>query len=154
MKPEFFEFIENARKPRGQRFRNQLYVFLVCLVISVFIWSLVRLSKEYVYTVPYNVRYVNTPSNLRLVSVSDTTIKLNIRVQGFDFFSERFFLRKSRLIDISLQRVKLIKLEKFTSGYLLTSRIGKEISDQLIYPLEIYSYSPDTLFFVFERKRR
>ena len=154
MKPDFFEFIENARKPRGQRFRNQLYVFLVCLVISVFIWSLVRLSKEYIYTVSYNVRYTNTPSNLKLVSTSDTAIRLNIKVQGFDFFSDRFFMRKSHLIEISLQHVKLIKLDKFTTGYLLTSRIGKEISDQLIYPLEIYSYSPDTLFFVFERKRR
>jgi len=152
LKPEFIEFIENARKPRGQRFRNQLYVFLVCLGISVFIWSLVRLSKDYIYSVNYQVRYINVPSNLRLVSKSDTAIRLNIKVQGFDFFSEQYFMRKSHLIDISLHHVKLFKHDKSTTGYLLTSQAGKEIAAQLIYPLEIYSYSPDTLYFTFERR--
>jgi hypothetical protein len=132
LKPEFIEFIENARKPKGQRFRNQLYVFLVCLGISVFIWSLVRLSKDYIYTVNYHVRYINIPQNLRLVDKSDTIVKLNIKVQGFDFFSDQYFKRKNQLIDVSLKNVKII--------------------NQSSYLLEIFSVTPDTLFFKFERK--
>lgn len=152
MKPEFIDFIENARKPKGQRFRNQLYVFLVCLGISVFIWSLVRLSKDYIYTVNYHVRYINIPQNLRLIGKSDTIVKLNIKVQGFDFFSEQYFKHKNQLFDVSLKNVKIISRDTYLTGYLLTSHIGRDIANQSSYLLEIYSVSPDTLFFTFERK--
>jgi hypothetical protein len=152
LKPEFIEFIENARKPKGQRFRNQLYVFLVCLVISVFIWSLVRLSKDYIYTVNYHIKYINIPQNLRLIDKSDTIVKLNIKVQGFDFFSDQYFQRKNQLFDVSLKNVKIIGHDTYLTGYLLTSHIGRDIANQSSYLLEIYSFSPDTLFFKFERK--
>jgi len=152
LKPEFIEFIENARKPKGQRFRNQLYVFLVCLAISIFIWTLVRLSKDYIYSVTYSIRFVNVPSNLRMISASDSTMRLNIKVQGYDFFSEQYFMRKNHTIDISLQRIKLIRHDKTASGYLVTSQLGKDIATQLNYPHEIFSYSPDTIFFSFTRK--
>jgi hypothetical protein len=152
LKPEFIDFIENARRPKGQRFRNQLYVFLVCLGISIFIWSLVRLSKDYIYTVNYHVRYINIPSTLRLIGKSDTIIRLNIKVQGFDFFSDQYFKRKNQLFDVSLKNVKLISRDAYPTGYLLTSHIGRDIANQSSYLLEIYSVSPDTLFFKFERK--
>ncbi len=152
MKPEFIDFIENARRPKGQRFRNQLYVFLVCLGISIFIWSLVRLSKDYIYTVNYHVRYINIPSNLRLIGTSDTIVRLNIKVQGFDFFSDQYFKRKNQLFDVSLKNVKIISRDTYLIGYLLTSHIGRDIANQSSYLLEIYSVSPDTLFFKFERK--
>ena len=152
MKPEFIEFIENARKPKGQRFRNQLYVFLVCLGISVFIWSLVRLSKDYIYTVNYHVKYINIPQNLRLTGESDSIVKLNIKIQGFDFFSDQYFKRKNQLFDVSLKNVKIISREPYLTGYLLTSHIGRDIATQSSYLLEIYSVSPDTLFFRFEKK--
>ena len=152
MKPEFIEFIENARKPKGQRFRNQLYVFLVCLGISVFIWSLVRLSKDYIYTVNYHVKYINIPQNLRLIEKSDSIVKLNIKIQGFDFFSDQYFKRKNQLFDVSLKNVKIISRDTYLTGYLLTSHIGRDIANQSSYLLEIYSVSPDTLFFKFERK--
>ena len=152
MKPEFIEFIENARRPKGQRFRNQLYVFLVCLGISVFIWVLVRLSKDYIYTVNYHVNYINVPQNLRLIGKSDTIVKLNIKVQGFDFFSDQYFRRQNQLFEISLKNVKIINHDNQLTGYLLTSRIGRDIANQSGYLLEIYSVSPDTLFFGFERK--
>ena len=153
MKPEFIDFIENARKPKGQRFRNQLYVFLVCLGISLFIWSLVRLSKDYIYTLNYHVAYINIPSNLRLIETSDTVVRLNIKVQGFDFFTDQYFKRKNQLFDVSLKNVKIIGRDNtYLTGYLLTSHIGRDIANQSGYLLEIYSVSPDTLFFRFERK--
>ena len=140
------------RKPKGQRFRNQLYVFLVCLGISVFIWSLVRLSKDYIYTVNYHVKYINIPQNLRLIEKSDSIVKLNIKIQGFDFFSDQYFKRKNQLFDVSLKNVKIINRDTYLTGYLLTSHIGRDIANQSSYLLEIYSVSPDTLFFKFERK--
>jgi hypothetical protein len=152
LKPEFIEFFENARKPKGPRFRHQLSIFLVCLGISVFIWTLVRLSKDYIYPVNYHVKFINAPQNLRLTGIPDTIVRLNIKVQGFDFFSDLYFLHKNQLYDVSLKNVKITYRDNQLAGYLLTSHIGREIATQSSYPLEIYSVSPDTLFFSFERK--
>jgi hypothetical protein len=149
---EFIEFFGNPKKQRGQRFRNQFYIFLACLAISIFIWTLVRLSKDYIYAVTYEVSYTNIPQNLKLIGKSDTIVKLNIKVQGFDFFSEEYFKHKHQLFDISLKNVKLISRDQQLTGYLLTTHIARELANQTGYLSEIYSVTPDTLFFIFERK--
>jgi len=152
LKPEFIEFIENARRPKGERFRHQLYVFLVCLGISIFIWVLVRLSKDYIYSVSYHLTYTHIPENLRLTGISDSMVNLNIKVQGFDFFSEQYFRSRKRYLEVSLHDAHLKFMDDHLSGYLLTSYLSRDILSQNTFPLEIYSISPDTLFFTFEKR--
>jgi hypothetical protein len=151
MKSDFLEFIGNARQRRSQKFRNQFYIFLVCLVLSVLIWALVRLSKDYYYSIEYHLNYTQLPGNLRMVSSSDSTINLRIKIQGFEFFSEQFIIKQYREYEISLRNVKLRNVGERTTGYLLTNRIGKEIISQTNFPSEVYFVSPDTLFFEFEK---
>jgi hypothetical protein len=152
MKSDLLEFIGNARQRRSDKFRHQFYVFLVCLVLSIFIWALVRLSKDYYYSVEYHLKYTRVPSNLRMVSSSDSTIYLQIKIQGFDFFSEQFIIRQYREHEVSLRNVRLRYLGEHTLGYLLTNRIGKEILSQTNFPSEVYFVTPDTLFFEFEKQ--
>lgn len=152
MKSDFLEFIGNARQRRSAKFRNQLYIFLVCLVLAIFFWALVRLSKDYYYSVEYHLVYSQVPSHLRMISCSDSTINLRLKIQGFDFFSEQFILKQYREYEVSLRNVRLRYLGEHTLGYLLTSRIGKEIISQTNFPSDVYFVSPDTLFFEFERQ--
>jgi len=152
MKSDFLEFIGNARQRRSEKFRNQLSIFLVCLVLSIFIWALVRLSKDYYYSIEYHLHYTEIPSNLRMVATSDSTINLRIKIQGFEFFSEQFILKQNREYEVSMRNVRLRYLGEHTLGYLLTNRIGKEIISQTNFPNEVYFVSPDTLFFEFEKQ--
>ncbi len=152
MKSDFLEFIGNARQRRSEKFRNQLYIFLVCLVLSIFIWALVRLSKDYYYSVEYHLNYTQVPSNLRMIASYDSTINLRIKIQGFDFFSEQFIIRQYREYEVSLRNVRLRYLGERTLGYLLTNRLGKEIISQTNFPSDVYFVSPDTLFFEFEKQ--
>ncbi len=152
MKSDFLEFIGNARRRRSAKFRNQFYIFLVCMVLSIFIWALVRLSKDYYYSIEYHLQYTQVPSNLRIVACSDSTINLRIKIQGFDFFSEQFILKQYREFEVNMRNVRLRYLGEHTLGYLLTNRIGKEIISQTNFPSEVYFVSPDTLFFEFEKK--
>ena len=149
---KILESIENARKPKGERFRHQLYVFVICLAISIFMWVLVRLGNDYIYTVNYHLKYSGVPDNFTLIGASDSIATVNIRVQGFDFFTERFFRSRKRYIDIDLRDSKLHFLDNYQTGYLLISSITDEITTQTNFPLEINSISPDTLFFAFERR--
>lgn len=152
MKSDFLEFIGNARQRRSEKYRNQLYIFLICLVLSVFIWALVRLSKDYYYSIEYHLNYTQVPASLRMVAISDSTINLRIKIQGFEFFSEQFIIRQYREYDVSLRNVRLHYNGDQTMGYLLTNRIGKEIISQTNFPSEVYFVSPDTLFFEFVKQ--
>ena len=152
MKSDFLEFIGNARQRRSEKFRNQLYIFLVCLVLSVFIWALVRLSKDYYYSIEYSLNYTQVPGNIRLTATSDSILNLKIKVQGFEFFSEQFLIKQYREFDVSLRNVRLRYKGDHIWGYLLTNRIGKEIISQSNFPSDVYFVSPDTLFFEFEKQ--
>jgi len=152
MKSDFFEFIGNARQRRSEKFRNQLTTFLVCLVLSVFIWALVRLSKDYYYSIEYDLLYTQIPGNLKLTGTSDSTLNLKIKVQGFEFFSEQFLFHQNREFEVSLRNVRVRYNGDQVWGYLLTNRIGKEIISQSNFPSDVYFVSPDTLFFYFEKE--
>jgi len=152
LEPEFIDFIRNARKRKVEKFRNQLSVFLICLGISIFLWILVHLSKEYFYTTEYRLNYTQVPWNMKLVSSSDSILVLTIRMQGYEFFSEQFFRHKKRECDVNLRGLKVKYDEDEAWGYLLTRTIARTIAEQTSYPLEVFSTTPDTIFFTFERR--
>jgi hypothetical protein len=152
LEPDFVEFIRNARKRKVEKFRTQLYVFLVCLGISVFLWMLVHLSKEYFYTTEYKLNYTHIPWNIKMVSCSDSVLNLTIRLQGYEFFSEQFFRRRKRETDVSLKGMKMKTAGEQFTGYLLTRGIARNIAEQTAYPMEIFATSPDTIFFTFDKK--
>lgn len=152
MKPGFKNFIEKARRRRGLKFRNQLYVFLICLAVSVFLWILVRLSKDYNYTVGYKLDYVHMPYGFRLVDASDSVLNIALKVQGYDFFSERMFMKGESRFDVSLKNVRVRTTDDGYTGYMLTNALGYEILSQSGVPHTFLSTSPDTLFFRFEKR--
>lgn len=151
MKPEIIEFIGQARKPRSEKFRVQFSVFIVCLALSIFLWGLVRLSKDYFYTLHYKMTFTQIPGNLSVISYSDSILVIKIKLQGFDFFSEEFVHNQERFCDVSLKNLRLQGSGEKIRGYLLTNRIGKEIVSQSEFPNDIFLISPDTLFFNLER---
>jgi hypothetical protein len=152
MEPDFIEFIRNARKRKAGKFRNQLTVFLVCFGMSVFLWLLVHLSKEYYYSTDYRLNFTQVPWNMKMKECSDSMLTLTLQIQGYEFFSEQFFRKKKRETDVSLRGIKVKYNEDEASGYILTRSIGKDIAEQNAYPMDIYATSPDTIYFTFERK--
>ena len=151
MKNGFIDLIGRARKNRGEKFRSQLYIFMVCLFISIFIWSLVRLSRDYFYTINYRIYYTQIPSNLRLVSFSDSVLTLSIKLQGFDFFSQEFLRPRNLHYNVSLRKIKIHPVDGGGNAYLPTYEIGRELAARMNFPSELYTVYPDTLFFDLER---
>lgn len=152
MKRDIKGLIESARKRGDRKFSIQAYVFLACLVISVFLWALVRLSKEYYYTVDYRLVYTGAPSMLRLAGVSDTVLTLKLKAQGYDFFMERVMTGANNRYEVNMRQMKLKPAGTGYKGYLLTPSLGYEIVSQTGYPHSYLSTSPDTIFFEFERR--
>lgn len=152
MKTDFIQFIGNARQHKSANFRNQLSIFLICLVLSLLIWFLVRLSKDYYYAMEYHLTYTNIPAKLKLNATSDTILTVKIKVQGFDFITERFIIPHERRFDVSLQNIRVRYTDNRVWGYLLTNRIGKDLVAQSSFSGDVYFVTPDTLFFEFEKR--
>lgn len=151
MKSDFIEFIGQARKRRSDKFRVQFWVFCICLILSIFFWALVRLSKDYYYPISFKLNYVQIPHNLKIKSYSDSLLVLKIKLQGFDFFSEEFIVKRERTYDLPLKNLRLTGSGENLSGYLLTSKIGRDIISQYEFPGDVFFVTPDTLFFQLER---
>jgi len=154
VKPEFIELIGQLRRHRGQKFRNQLYIFLMCLLVSLFLWVLVKLSREYYYTIDYRINFTHIPPAFMLVSASDSILIVNLRVQGTDFFTDKFLRRKTRTYDLDLSAIKVKQKGSEYNGFLLTDPIGYEISSQSRFQNSLLSTTPDTLYFQFERQKK
>lgn len=152
MKNELRGLFRNARETRKLTLSLRLYVFLVCLAISVFLWILVRLSKEHLYTVEYRLNFSGYPSSLRMTGASDSVLILKLKAQGYDLFMERVLTGGDKTYDVSLQQLKLKHSDDRYTGFLLTPSLGYEIISQTGYPHSYLSTSPDTLFFEFQRK--
>ena len=152
MQPDFIDFIENARNRRGTKFRNQLSVFLVCLLLSVLLWALVRLSKEYIYTVDYKLHYKHIPAGYRLTGYSDSVLTVEMKVQGYDFFTDRLLRNEANSYDVNLRNIKLRNTSTGIRAYMLTNALGYEIISQSNFPHSYLSTTPDTLYFQFERR--
>jgi len=151
LKSGFIDLIGKARNNRSEKYRHQLYIFLVCLILSVFIWSLVRLSREYYYTINYRIHYTNLPSNLRMTGFSDSILTVSIRLQGFDYFTEEFIHAKTPRYYVNLRKIKVHSDDGQVTGYLPTAEIGRDIRDKMNFQSEVYMVVPDTLFFDLER---
>jgi hypothetical protein len=153
LKSGFIDLIGKARKNRGERFRHQLYIFAVCFLISLFIWTLVRLSREYYYTVNYHIQFTGLPSQYRLKACSDSILTVSIKIQGFDFFTEEFIHPKNQKYTVNLRKIKVHGGDEGLKGFLPTAEIGREIKGQMNYPSEVYMVFPDTLYFLLDRAK-
>jgi hypothetical protein len=151
MKSDFIEFIGQARKRRSEKFRIQFWVFLICLILSIFFWSLVRLSKDYYYPISFKLNFIQLPNNLKITSCSDSILVIKIKLQGFEFFSEEFIVKRERAYDLSMKNLRLMGSGENLRGYLLTGKIGREIISQFEFPGDVFYVTPDTLFFLLER---
>ena len=153
MKPDVIGLIRDVRKPKNTIFRNKVYIFLACFLLAIFIWLLVRLSKDYYHTIHFGLRYTHVPEYLLLTGHSENKLAVKIRVQGYDVFSEEYLKSNDKILEISMKSLKLkASKDNHVTGYLLASSVANDIVSQFNYPFEIYSISPDTLFFSFERR--
>ncbi len=152
MKRESFPF-RRIFIPSSKKYRNKLSVFLICVIISFFMWSLIKLSRIYDAPVKYSITLQNIPSDKVLVKSVDTTITLNMRARGLELYSLMFNPSKNK-VNVDLSGMRLRREGDNFYGYIRSSRLLKDISEQLPKENSLLGIEPDTLRFVFEQEYR
>lgn len=104
---------------------------LFFLLLSVFLWLLINLSKDgYTATVYYPVKYDQAPDGYRLVNVPPRNLKVSLRGRGFDIIKSK--LRSLDPLSINLRQAVL----NDTNAYLLNTlsqegMIAGELGDNI-----------------------
>lgn len=151
MKSEISEIQKKSDRQNEIKFRNKLYIFIVCIVISAFVWTLIKFSKDYTTVLKYPVIFKNIPANRVLVNYPDSTISLTVTAKGFKLIYNEFF-NKPYPLEIDLSTVHLKRKGDFYYSNLFTTTVTSELSKQLMFPNNIVSIDPDTLTFTFEKR--
>ena len=130
---------------------RKLYVFLFCLVLSIFFWLLNALSKTSTTEAVFNVDYVNQPKNKVILNELPKQLKIKIKGLGFDLMAYKMRLRKSTV------KVDLARLEGFNnqlqSNTLPSTSFVTYSDNQLGEQIEIKDIYPDSIRFLFDERK-
>lgn len=117
--------------------------FVVCLCVSIFLWALLKLSKDVFREVSVGVRITNVPTDKFVSPLQKNSMKILVEGNGLSLL--RLYAENPSLtIDFNdLQplgddRYRLSKTsrEKLSNSYLSRFRIRNTISDTLLVKLE------------------
>ncbi len=144
VRPKYFGIGEKLIKLKETRNKASISIFLFCLLISIFIWVLIKMSKDYASDISYKLNFYNPPSNQIISEIADSIIYLQIDSRGFDLFNRRY-LKKTNTLNIDLSKVN-IHNDRYTLGsYILSESILNQIRSQNEFPNYINRIYPDTL---------
>ena len=135
------------KNPEVQKNHKKLKVFLVFLLLSILFWSLIKLSKEYIADVEFELAYSDIPKNKLIQNEPDKKVKLTLKTVGFKLLNYGF---KKRILDYTLTEIE----RKGGSMYYSETRSNiNYLQAQLSAETVVLNIEPDTLFFDLGVKR-
>lgn len=140
-----------SKYSKKNRIQNQkkVFIFSICLFISVFIWLTKKYSKDYIITLPFKVSYDNIPFNKILINNPDSSVHITFKSQGYKLLYYQLINKNKNELKINIaEKLKL----KNSNNYLAISSkelindswLEKKIGNGLI------SISPDSIYLNFE----
>jgi hypothetical protein len=142
----------NQAQQKG-KLRIKLSVFLLCLLISIFMWLFIKLTKDYTLDFRFAVAYKNFPKYLVLTDAPDSLLTIGINAKGFELLSARYLHGKRNLI----VNCKDERMRHNSGGYYMripVSRLLTQISLQLPSSRSIAYILPDTITLRFTEASR
>lgn len=133
-------------------FRKKALIFGFFLALSIILWFMIALNKDYTTDINYPIRFKNFPENKTLIGELPLNLRLRVSAHGYMLLSNRI---SSRYIPImfNVSSFTLTRLPGQDSSffYLETRFIQDYVAKQLNDEFKIISIKPDTLIFPFAR---
>jgi hypothetical protein len=134
------------------QWRRKLLVFSFFLLLSIIIWLLNALSKDYTSEIEYPITYTDIPGKKMLIGDMPEDLRLKVNARGYSLL---IYNLSNRPVPINF-RVSAFTMNSFpgdsTRYFLLTRFAREQIARQLPAELQLVDFSPDTLFFQFANK--
>lgn len=128
---------------------RRVVTFFFCLLISVFVWLLMSLSKEYVISVSFPVKYVNLPKDKLIANQLPEVIDLELRSTGFNLLVYKLKQhRETVMFDINDVKAS----NKKNNYYILSNSRLDRITSQFSEAIKVVHIKPDTVFVNYNKK--
>jgi len=136
------------------QFRKKLFVFSFFLVLSVIIWFLNALSKNYNTEIKYPVSYSKFPQGKVLIDEPPDHLILRVNAHGYALMRYKLVNRPVP-VNFKVSAFAMNNLEGDpTRFYILTRYAREQVSEQLPSEFELLDILPDSLIFHFARNVR
>jgi hypothetical protein len=126
--------------------RGKLSAFLVCLVISAFLWLSHTLNRPYTYSLNIPVKFINLPANKTLLSELPSELRFDIKTSGLKLF---FVLLNKPFTTITID-FNSLKGDNKSQTYAISSG-NINLKTTTSFDIDIKKISPDTLYFAAKR---
>ena len=133
--------LKTENKVENLKNNRKLRVFLLFLMLSFLFWILIKLSKNYIADVQFDLVYIEAPQNKLLQNNSDKKIILTLNTIGFKLLS---YSLKNKELNYSLTDLQRIK---GTEYYSITEAEINYLQAQLPAEVVVLKAKPDTLYF-------
>ena len=120
---------------------KKLRIFLLFLSLAILFWMLIKLSKNYIADVEFNLTYTEIPKNKLLQNEPSKKIKLTLNTIGYKLLK---YSVKTRSINFNLTD---LKRKEGSIYYSLTESKLNYLQAQLSADTKVLKVEPDTLFF-------
>lgn len=127
------------------RLRYQFFVFIVCFIVSLSLWILIKLSNEYTISFKIPLTFVKPSAGRIVTNVSDSTIQISLKAQGYKLVVLRYFENpKPIVVDLSKTISSNNHAEEVLFSYPLVPVVRK-YSAALGFSNEVRSIHPEQI---------
>lgn len=135
------------------KFRKKFSVFLLCLIISVFMWLFIKLTRDYTVDFRFAIEYRHYPKNLVLTEAPDSVLAVGVNSKGFELILARY-LHGSRHLTVDFNEFRIRHNQGGYYTHIVTAQLMPQIGKQLPSSRSIEYVSPDTLTLHFTNAAR
>ena len=137
------------RKSGKSTLDSRRLIFLICLVIAVMFWFLIKLSDVYVVDYSFKVNYKSIPDSMKMTKAIDSTLDLSLTARGFTILKLNLFDNMNRL-DINLINYKIER--KTGNEYsITTNEIREKLANLINVDEQDIAFSATQLNFMLEK---
>ncbi len=133
----------------GKKNKSKYFIFLFCVFLSAFFWLLIKLSGNYSEIYEFEVDIKNAPSDQRLTTLIDSSVKISIDANGFKMLKLNLF-SSSRVLDIDLDECDINNYGK-NQYYINTTSLRDKMADEIGIESNEVEMSLQKLRFVMEK---
>lgn len=139
------------------RSKEKLFIFLICLALSSFLWLLNALDKHYTDRISVPVRYVNLPNNKSSAGSLPNKLDMSVNASGFTILQYKLRLSFTPLLLDVKELTNNYLEDRYITKYVISTNSHKEeIAKQISNEMQIINIRPDSIYFnmsaVVERK--
>ena len=122
-------------------------VIVICFLMSLLFWFLIKFSKEYTYYVDYPIEFINQPVDKYWKDKPLSNLKVKVNGYGFNFLKETF---SNRLLKVDVSKLQHTNSNTY---FWLSQSARSDIAIEL-NGFSILEIDPDTLFLNYSKKTK